>query len=709
MTYEKASFPRLPVLILSLFALLFFARAGIQAQDVSSAAGKNLYEQLKTASMTGGSAEVSGLVLNRNRAEMTFNGTFHFSSSVDGHVTGAVFIGSGTFKADVPAGKFEHDNVRRMIGADKVESDFRTAVLRFSDDTFAKISQNRHESAPDQHAQKLIMDSDSRILKETGANIPARLALSLLNNEKPGFFFATFDGGRRDRFSLLLDYQSRIPVANFEINAGEKGLIFKYRTSLHGNDIWMAFYGLEDYERRKVEYSDVHNLVDISEYKMDIDLTDPGHSLKLVSQIGLKVLYPNLRAISFQIGESLGEEENQRLKRQMRLKGIRLNGEDLSWVQENWEGGFTVFLPPAVTGGQNLELEVSLDGDFMHHPDLPPNCYYPRLNSEWSPRHGYLDRASFDLTFHHKKQLHIASIGVRLSETPDPSDKDLAVTKYKMAQAIPLATFALGPFERHSEEVKFEKDGTTIPVEFNSLPGSDIAIKEDFIQAELSNSIRYFSLLFGKYPYPAFSAAFHPYGFGQGFPSLLMIPATDRANKFTYSFIAHETSHQWWGDLVTWRSYRDQWLSEGFAEYSGALYTGIRAGMDQREELVRLMRHSLKEPPETQTGIGKGRLADVGPIILGHRLNTSKTYGAYETLIYSKGALVLRMIHFLLTDPSSGDDHAFSETMTDFVNRYRDGFASTDDFRLVANEHFAKTPIAKKFNLTDLNWFFSEW
>jgi len=320
MTYETTSFPRFPVLVLSLFALLFFAGAGIRAQNVSSAASKDLYEQVKTASMTGGSAEVSGLVLNRDRAEMTFNGTFYFSSSVDGHVTGAVFIGNGTFKAAVPAGKFEHDNVRRMIGADKVESDFRTAVLRFSDDTFAKISQNRHESAPDQHAQKLITDSDSRILKETGANIPARLALSLLNNEKPGFFFATFDGGSRGHFSLLLDYQSRIPVANFDINAGEKGMIFKYQNSLSGNDIWMAFYGLEDYEQRKVEYSDVHNLIDIGEYKMDIDLTDPGHSLKLVSQIGLKVLYPNLRAISFQIGESLGEDESQRLKRQLRFK-----------------------------------------------------------------------------------------------------------------------------------------------------------------------------------------------------------------------------------------------------------------------------------------------------------------------------------------------------------------------------------------------------
>ena len=47
--------------------------------------------------------------------------------------------------------------------------------------------------------------------------------------------------------------------------------------------------------------------------------------------------------------------------------------------------------------------------------------------------------------------------------------------------------------------------------------------------------------------------------------------------------------------------------------------------------------------------------------------------------------------------------------MTDFVERHRNRFASTDDFRVVANEHFAKTPIAQKYKLTDLNWFFNQW
>jgi len=105
----------------------------------------------------------------------------------------------------------------------------------------------------------------------------------------------------------------------------------------------------------------------------------------------------------------------------------------------------------------------------------------------------------------------------------------------------------------------------------------------------------------------------------------------------------------------------------------------------------------------------KGKLVDVGPIILGHRLVTTKTVNAYTTLIYNKGALVLRMLHFLFTDPASGDDKAFFAMMSDFVQRYHDDYASTDDFRAVANEHFAKTPIARQQGLADLNWFFRQW
>lgn len=699
-----------------LCALLFLATAAAaapsaRAQDDLSAKGKDFYERLKAAPLSGGTAEAKGLVLKRDRAEMTFDGTFYFAAPVEGRVTCAVFIGDGKFRAEVPPSDFERDNVKRLLDADVVESDFKTAVFKFSDDTFDLIGKNRQESGASlPRAEKLASELDARILRETGANLSARLALSILNGERPGFFFANFDGGRRGRFSLILDPQNRIPVANFGLDGGEKGLIFEYKDVFYGSEVWMAFYSLEDYRGGQGTYADVNDMIDAVHYQMDVDVRDPGSRLRLVARLTARTRAPTLRAVSFRIGESLPEYDSRRLKKQLRLKTARVGGVEAAAVQEDWEGGLTVFLPRATgAAGETVEFEFALEGDYMRGHDFVRDCFYPSSNTEWYPRHGYLDRASFDITFRHRKNRRVASGGLRLSEEPDPEDKDSMLTKYRMEQPITVATFATGPFERHTQMVKWDKGGDPIPIEFNSLPGSYAAIKEDFILAEMDNSLRYFSVLFGKYPYPVFSAAFHPYGFGQGLPGLLMIPSADRANKHTYAFIAHETSHQWWGDVVAWRSYRDQWLSEGFAEYSGALYTALRESADAHIDLINDMRRSLREPPQTETGPGKGRLNDVGPIILGHRLNTSKTGGAYSTLIYNKGALVLRMLHFLLSNPVNGDDKAFFAMMTDFVERYRNGYASTDDFRAVANEHFARSPIAQKYRMRDLNWFFSQW
>lgn len=697
-----------PLIVFGCLLVAFiFGASSTFAQDGVASKDKQTYNQIKAFSLTGGSAQVNALVLKKDRTQITLTGTVYLGEPINGQPTGAVFIGEGKFMAETPSNEFEKDNVKRLLGADNIESDFKTAVFRFTDNTATEIGQAQ-PGAADARAQKLALENDARLLRETGANLPARVAMSVLNGEKPGFFLATFDGGRRGRFSLVLDHQNRIPVSNFGINAGEKGLIWTYNTGIYGTEVWLAFYSLDDYQRGNVAYSDANDQIDISSYTMDIDLRDYSKRIRLLTHIVAHALQPNVRAVGFKVGESLGEYDNQRLKKQMRVKSAKVAGNNVDVLQEDWEGGFTILLPQTLKPGEKIEFDLDLDGDFMQDTEYCKDCHYPRSNETWYPRHGYLDRASYDLTYRHPKRLRIASVGARLSEVLDTEDKDAGITKYKMEAPIALITFALGPFKRHNDVIKWEKGGAPTPLEFNSLPGDLAAIKEDFIMAELNNSVRYFTVHFGSYPYPVFGAAFHPYGFGQGFPSMLMIPNTDRASKYTYAFVAHETAHQWWGNIVAWRSYRDQWLSEGFAEYSGILYTGLRESRGAREELLSQARSSLKEPPVTLTGVGKGRLVDVGPIILGHRLNTSKTFGAYQALIYNKGALVLRMIHYMMSDPNTGEGQPFYDMMTDFVERYRNQTASTDDFRKVVNEHFAKTKIAKIYNMPHLNWLFRQ-
>ena len=673
----------------------------------SDAPDSGIYEEVKAFRLSGGKVDVSNLAFKRERVNMTLTGTIYFTAPVAGKVTGAVFVGKGNFFAPGPPNDFEKANLRRFLKSDSVTTDFSTAVMIFSDDSFDVLSKGKVDGVATAESQKLASALLPRVLEETGSNLAARVSQSILNAEREGFFFAMFDGGSADRFSYLFDPQGRIPTADFGINAGEKGLIYAYRSFT--NEVWTAFYSDADYSRGTVMYSDTFDLVDTEHYQMELDLRSPKSKLGLRTKIRMKSRSDNVRAITFSIGESLSEVNNQRLKKQMRVTAARIGSTPIKYVQEDWESALTVFLPTPLKRGETVELELELSGDFLRQSEYIGDVSYPRSNTSWYPRHGYLDRSTFDITFAHQKRHKVGSVGTRVSEAPSPEDKDVVVTRYQMNHPVALVTFALGPWQRHADKVKWEDGQKETPLEFNSMPGSQVAIKEDFILAELSNSVRYFHALFGAYPYDTYSATFHPYGFGQGFPSMLMIPATDYSSKYTYSFIAHETAHQWWGNIVSWRSYRDQWLSEGFAEYSGALYTALRENQKASRSLIMDMRESLKLPPRTLTGQGSGRLNDVGPIILGHRLNTTKTFGAYQTLIYNKGALVLRMLHFLLSDPSSGNDKAFFDMMKDFVEKHRNDAASTDDFRMVANEHFARSPIGRKYKLTDLNWFFQQW
>lgn len=714
----------LPLLLIVIATVSPASWAPARAQADQAAAGKQLYDQIKALKLTGGSADVSNLVLKRDRVEMTFTGTFYFGAPTGDTPTGAVFIGQGAMKAEAPPTDFERANVQRLLKSELVDSDFKTAVLRFTDDTFAKISAGRKDGgAAPAAAQKLADDTEPRLLQNTGANIPARLTTSILNHDTPGVFFTEFDGGRRGRFDYILDQQGRIPTADpFGLDGGEKGVIFQYNPSpVYFTEVWMAFYAQDDYTKNAVVYSDANDAIDIKAYRLNLDVRGVP-VLGMTGNIDFTVRKAGTQAIGFKVGESLSEHEKQRLVNQLRVKHIRLGDRELPWVQEDWEGGFTVFLPKPAQAGDALSLGIDLQGANFQVLPAFEGCFYLFDNFAWLPRHGYLDRATFDLTFRYRKRDKVASGGTRVSDDPDPQDPQGMIAHYVLNHPVALATFAVGPWERKSKTITFENGGPTIPVEFNSVPQrvlsktSLVAVNDDLILGELDNAVRYFANIFGPYPYETFSGTFTPFNFGQSAATLLMIPpytnsGTSVRESDIYHFFSHETAHQWWGHVVLWKSYRDQWLSEGFAEYSSTLYAAKRTTDANKTvaELLQRMHDSLLEMPGTLGGAGKGRLNDIGPIVLGRRLLTLKTLGAYQALIYSKGALVLRMLQFLLSNPSTGDNAEFLATMKDFTTQYREGTASTEDFWKVASLHFARTPIAAKFQLQNLDWFFKQW
>jgi len=97
---------------------------------------------------------------------------------------------------------------------------------------------------------------------------------------------------------------------------------------------------------------------------------------------------------------------------------------------------------------------------------------------------------------------------------------------------------------------------------------------------------------------------------------------------------------------------------------------------------------------------------DAGPIWLGLRLDTQKTMGAYNRLVYPKGAYLLQMIRMLMWDEKTGDQD-FREMMQDYVRTYLYKNASSENFVAMVSKHM-KAPMDLDGS-HNMGWFTREW
>ncbi|HTK55994.1 MAG TPA: M1 family aminopeptidase, partial [Gemmatimonadales bacterium] len=158
---------------------------------------------------------------------------------------------------------------------------------------------------------------------------------------------------------------------------------------------------------------------------------------------------------------------------------------------------------------------------------------------------------------------------------------------------------------------------------------------------------------------------------------------------FNQVFRAHEVAHQWWGISVDYASYRDRWLSEGLAQFSGLWYAQTRLGsLDKYLGFLREYRGNLLASRE-----------HLGAMSLGHRVGTHQFGQYYSYGVYERGAWTMHMLRVLLLRLSDMNEDKFTNAMREFYTTYRGHPASTDDLRHVM----------EKYAGTDLGWFFSQW
>jgi hypothetical protein len=233
-----------------------------------------------------------------------------------------------------------------------------------------------------------------------------------------------------------------------------------------------------------------------------------------------------------------------------------------------------------------------------------------------------------------------------------------------------------------------------------------------------AQALEYFENLFGPFPYSRLAISQIPGNFGQGWPELVYLPTLSFLRKseryelglpektedlLAHGMVAHEIAHQWWGNLLGWKTYHDQWLSEGLATYAAALDLSRQKDGDRRfHELLRGYKRDL---------LSKGTSAMIneasGPIWLGERLSNSLTPGGYDAIAYKKACWVLHMLRGLMRDPSTGSDERFFRLLRDFVATYQGREVSTEDFVRRAEKYM--THASDLEHNHRLDWFFNEW
>ena len=177
---------------------------------------------------------------------------------------------------------------------------------------------------------------------------------------------------------------------------------------------------------------------------------------------------------------------------------------------------------------------------------------------------------------------------------------------------------------------------------------------------------------------------------------------------FVQEVTPHEVAHQRFGHSVSWASYHDLWLSEGFADFAAGLFLQQATGPKWEKDYLEYWERQRKRILEKNNfGVSPN---DAGPLWMGLRLISPKSAQAYQGVTYSKGAYVLLMLRSMMyaDQSTSGDrDQAFIDMMHDFMETHRDKPASTESFKAVVEKHMTKQMDLEKNGRLD--WFFNEW
>jgi peptidase M1-like protein len=701
-----------------LVCLIVISCRAIAVENASPAPNSDFtYQQLRNIALSGEAVAVNNLTLKRDAATFHLHsGTVCFVAPAQGRVTGAVFVGDGGMILDPPLG-IERSSLKLLTKEDEFSERFSQLVLRFTDTTYDEIKKAGTAASGDCDAGLLRESQNAmrhdRMLKY---NLDARILQDVLSPAAGGLFVAFIHGKRyNDREIFVIDPHGAPPLI-LPVDPEEVELITYDENKL---GVWASFHFSSEYKNGTASGSQKNGVIHIQRQQLDTTI-EKSANLTGKATTEFVAVADGVRVVPFN------------LHRTLRVHSVSgADGQPLSFIQEdkNDDADFYVILPKALSHGDKYGITTNYGGKDAVTNEGSGN-YYPIARENWYPNNatGSLgEYTSYDLTFRIPKGMKMAATGSLVSENTD-GNQEVTVWKSDVPQAV--AGFQFGKMKE--EEVKISPDflvsayaNEEPPDWAHSLQGGTmgnlstvLAMKQPLREAQFA--IGLYTAYFGPLPFKRLAMTQQTAcNYGQSWPELVWLPicsfyditvrhqlGLDWGDRGYWKVVApHEVAHQWWGQTVGFNSYRDQWMSEGFADFSASLFLQSAYAQKGPKEFIAFWDEERKSILEKNTqGV---RAIDVGPLTMGYRLNNSRTgVSVTRDLIYPKGAYILHMIRMLMWDHRTGDDR-FKATMQDFVKTYAGRAATTEDFKAMVEKHM--TPEMDLDGNQTMDWFFNQY
>jgi hypothetical protein len=656
-------------------------------------------------------------------------GTLTLLSPVNGIVTGAIYVGEGTFNLK-PATRLDASELKRRSGAAEVDEDFSEVVFRFTGDEGTKFlpGQGAEVGAPPEAAtafehwkervrkrREVAMSFTEHLLHgEDMDNVDADLLAAIYSPSHPPFLNAYIRAKKHKDLRFFL--RARVGALP-QLDSPEEVAFINYDPEGMDDGVWYLDHLKSEYANRTASSQEDRRLFATRAYKIETIISKNDH-LFSTAKVIFEPLLAGERVLKFALLPNL---------RVTRVTDDQ--GQDLYFVQESRkdDGSFYAILSTAPETGKQYSITVQYEGDKVLE-QAGEGSFYVRARSSWYPNlNGFGEHVLYDLTYKVPRKYKVISVGTLEGES---TEQDYAVSHWVTPKPVAVAGFNFGDYKKVelSDPVTGYKISgyylTELPSNLKNYSALQTMAPNSMTKYALEQTraqLQLCSFYFGKSPYDEIYITEQPdFAFGQSWPNLVYLPisaytdATQRwmlfgniNNKFTgfvQEVTPHEVAHQWWGHAVGWASYHDQWLSEGFAEFSAGLFLQQAVAGDWRKDYIEFWERLQKRILEKNNyGVAPN---DAGPLWMGLRLSSPRTENAYQNVTYPKGAYILQMLRSIMYSPED-QDKPFIAMMHDFVESHRDRPASTESFKAVAEKHMSK--IMDIAGNGRLDWFFNEW